>query len=164
MKPRLQSEPLIELYQWPVLHTPWNPGRRSGEPDRQQGHFKKVLEDFDLVKTVDTSQVVMEPAGVVGIFTPWNSSAGSIAIMVAPAIAAGWANRHEFAMIRGHDGQKIRGRPCHILGGPANTVRRAEGLATAARAAQSSAALKTCDFSSCTALENKETPGLSTFS
>jgi aldehyde dehydrogenase (NAD+) len=32
---------------------------------------------------------VMEPSGVVGIFTPWNSSAGSIAIKVAPAIAAG---------------------------------------------------------------------------
>src|SRR6267378_1740424 len=52
-------------------------------------HFKKVLEDFDLVKTVGTSKVVMESAGVVGIFTPWNSSAGSIAIKVAPAIAAG---------------------------------------------------------------------------
>src|SRR5258707_6155881 len=52
-------------------------------------HFKKVLEDFDLVKTVGTSKVVMEPAGVVGIFTPWNSSAGSIAIKLAPAIAAG---------------------------------------------------------------------------
>src|SRR5580698_5075922 len=52
-------------------------------------HFKKVLEDFDLVKTVGTSKVIMEPAGVVGIFTPWNSSAGSIAIKVAPAIAAG---------------------------------------------------------------------------
>jgi len=46
-------------------------------------HFKKVLEDFDLVKTVGTSKIVMEPAGVVGIFTPWNSSAGSIAIKVA---------------------------------------------------------------------------------
>src|SRR5207302_8940704 len=52
-------------------------------------HFKRVLEDTDLVKTVDTSKVVMEPADVVGIFTPWNSSAGSIAIKVAPAIAAG---------------------------------------------------------------------------
>src|SRR5580698_3111815 len=52
-------------------------------------HFKQVLEDFDLEKTVGTSKVVMEPAGVVGIFTPWNSSAGSIAIKVAPAIAAG---------------------------------------------------------------------------
>jgi aldehyde dehydrogenase (NAD+) len=52
-------------------------------------HFRRVLEDFDLVKTVGTSTVVMEPVGVVGIFTPWNSSAGSIAIKVAPAIAAG---------------------------------------------------------------------------
>ena len=52
-------------------------------------HFKEVLKDFDLVKTVGKSEVVMEPAGVVGIFTPWNSSAGSIAIKVAPAIAAG---------------------------------------------------------------------------
>src|ERR1700722_13756593 len=52
-------------------------------------HFKEVLKGFDLVKTVGTSKVVMEPAGVVGIFTPWNSSAGSIAIKVAPAIAAG---------------------------------------------------------------------------
>src|SRR5580698_6797474 len=52
-------------------------------------HFKKVLEDFDLIKTVGTSKLVMEPAGVVGIFTPWNSSAGSIAVKVAPAIAAG---------------------------------------------------------------------------
>jgi hypothetical protein len=52
-------------------------------------HFKEVLKDFDLARTVGTSEVVMEPAGVVGIFTPWNSSAGSIAIKVAPAIAAG---------------------------------------------------------------------------
>src|SRR6202522_1981595 len=52
-------------------------------------HFKEVLKDFDLERTVGTSKVVMEPAGVVGIFTPCNSSAGSIAIKVAPAIAAG---------------------------------------------------------------------------
>jgi aldehyde dehydrogenase (NAD+) len=52
-------------------------------------HFKEVLRDFDLARTVGESKVVMEPAGVVGIFTPWNSSAGSIAIEVAPAIAAG---------------------------------------------------------------------------
>src|SRR5258708_18966828 len=52
-------------------------------------HFKEVLKDFDLVKTVGKSKVVMEPAGVVGKFTPWESSAGSIAIKGAPAIAAG---------------------------------------------------------------------------
>src|SRR5258708_20179384 len=52
-------------------------------------HFKKVLEDFDLVKTVGTSKVVMQPAGVVGIFTPWNSSAAPIAIKLTPPISAG---------------------------------------------------------------------------
>jgi aldehyde dehydrogenase (NAD+) len=52
-------------------------------------HFKEVLSSFDLVKNVGKSTVVLEPAGVVAIFTPWNSSAGSIAIKVAPAIAAG---------------------------------------------------------------------------
>jgi aldehyde dehydrogenase (NAD+) len=52
-------------------------------------HFKEVLKEFDLVRTVGKSKVVLEPVGVVGIFTPWNSSAGSIAIKVAPSIAAG---------------------------------------------------------------------------
>ena len=33
-------------------------------------HFKEVLKDFDLARTVGTSKVVMELAGVVGIFTP----------------------------------------------------------------------------------------------
>src|SRR5260221_7381081 len=51
-------------------------------------HFKKVLEDFDLEKTVGKSKVVMEPAGVAGIFTPWNSSDGSISSKGGPAIAA----------------------------------------------------------------------------
>src|SRR5271156_961538 len=52
-------------------------------------HFKDVLKTFALTEVVGSSQVVLEPMGVVGIFTPWNSSAGSIAIKVAPAIAAG---------------------------------------------------------------------------
>src|SRR6266436_1829047 len=52
-------------------------------------HFKETLQEFDLAQVVGTSQVLLEPVGVVGIFTPWNSSAGSIAIKVAPALAAG---------------------------------------------------------------------------
>src|ERR1700757_3458447 len=52
-------------------------------------HFKDVLKTFDLTEVVGSSQVVLEPVGVVGIFTPWNSSAGSIAIKGAPALAAG---------------------------------------------------------------------------
>src|SRR6202051_1010936 len=52
-------------------------------------HFKGVLQDFDLTTTVGTSKTVFEPVGVVAIFTPWNSSAGSIAVKLAPAIASG---------------------------------------------------------------------------
>jgi aldehyde dehydrogenase (NAD+) len=52
-------------------------------------HFKSVLEKFEQTEVVGNSQVVLEPVGVVGIFTPWNSSAGSIAVKVAPAIASG---------------------------------------------------------------------------
>src|SRR5882757_1452069 len=37
-------------------------------------HFKDVLKKFDLTEVVGSSQVVLEPMGVVGIFTPWNSS------------------------------------------------------------------------------------------
>src|ERR1700691_5317006 len=51
-------------------------------------HFKEVLRDFDLARTVGTSKVVMEPAGVVGIFTPLNSSACLIAVKAAPATPA----------------------------------------------------------------------------
>ncbi len=50
---------------------------------------KKVMEDHAFVKTVNTSKVVLEPVGVVGIITPWNSSAWFIANKVATAIAAG---------------------------------------------------------------------------
>ena len=50
---------------------------------------KKVMEDHAFVKTVGVSKVVLEPVGVVGIITPWNSSAWFIANKVATAIAAG---------------------------------------------------------------------------
>lgn len=50
---------------------------------------KKVMDEHDFVKTVNTAEVVLEPVGVVGIITPWNSSAWFIANKVATAIAAG---------------------------------------------------------------------------
>lgn len=50
---------------------------------------KKVMDDHAFVKTVGVSKVVLEPVGVVGIITPWNSSAFFIANKVATAIAAG---------------------------------------------------------------------------
>lgn len=52
-------------------------------------NYKKVLEDFDFSRTVGTSQVIMEPLGVVGIITPWNANAAFICNKLATAIAAG---------------------------------------------------------------------------
>src|SRR6202161_83026 len=39
-------------------------------------HFKEVLKDFDLARTVGTSRVVMEPAGGGGEFSPWALEGG----------------------------------------------------------------------------------------
>ncbi|MFC4211624.1 aldehyde dehydrogenase family protein [Pedobacter lithocola] len=52
-------------------------------------HVKATLNDYQLVQTIGQSQVFFEPVGVVAIFTPWNSSAGSMHIKLAPALAAG---------------------------------------------------------------------------
>ncbi|GAB3921580.1 hypothetical protein GCM10028827_05050 [Mucilaginibacter myungsuensis] len=49
----------------------------------------KLLENYAFTKQVNESTVVMEPVGVSALFTPWNAVAGSIAIKVAAAIAAG---------------------------------------------------------------------------
>lgn len=52
-------------------------------------HVISVVKEYEFEKTFGYSRVVFEPVGVVGIFTPWNSSAGSIHIKMAPALAAG---------------------------------------------------------------------------
>lgn len=48
-----------------------------------------VIKDYPFTKKVHESTVVMEPVGVAALFTPWNSTAGSIAVKVAAALAAG---------------------------------------------------------------------------
>lgn len=52
-------------------------------------HAQKTLEDFDFVRTMGSSQVYLEPVGVVGIITPWNANASFICNKLAAAIAAG---------------------------------------------------------------------------
>lgn len=52
-------------------------------------YFQKVLDTFEFERTVGDSRVVMEPVGVTVILTAWNSSAGSICVKLAAAIAAG---------------------------------------------------------------------------
>jgi aldehyde dehydrogenase (NAD+) len=49
----------------------------------------RTLEQFDLRRRIGTADVVMEPVGVVGLITPWNSNAGFICSKLAYALAAG---------------------------------------------------------------------------
>jgi aldehyde dehydrogenase (NAD+) len=49
----------------------------------------RTLEQFDLRRQIGTADVVMEPVGVVGLITPWNSNAGFICSKLAYALAAG---------------------------------------------------------------------------
>lgn len=49
----------------------------------------KVLEAFSFVREAGTAKVVMQPLGVAGLITPWNSDAGFICGKLAAALAAG---------------------------------------------------------------------------
>jgi aldehyde dehydrogenase (NAD+) len=49
----------------------------------------RTLEKFDLRRQIGTAEVIMEPVGVVGLITPWNSNAGFICSKLAYALAAG---------------------------------------------------------------------------
>lgn len=49
----------------------------------------QVMENYPFRSKVNESTVVMEPVGVSALFTPWNSSSGSIAVKVAAALSAG---------------------------------------------------------------------------
>jgi aldehyde dehydrogenase (NAD+) len=49
----------------------------------------KTLEGYDFIRRLNTTEVVMEPLGVVGLITPWNANIGFICNKLAMAIAAG---------------------------------------------------------------------------
>jgi len=49
----------------------------------------EAMETFDFERQLGTARVVMQPAGVVGLITPWNSNAGFICGKLAAALAAG---------------------------------------------------------------------------
>jgi aldehyde dehydrogenase (NAD+) len=49
----------------------------------------KVLDNYEFVRRMGTADVVMQPLGVAGLITPWNSNAGFICGKLAGAIAAG---------------------------------------------------------------------------
>jgi aldehyde dehydrogenase (NAD+) len=49
----------------------------------------KVLEDYAFTRRAGIADVVMQPLGVAGLITPWNSDAGFICGKLAAALAAG---------------------------------------------------------------------------
>jgi aldehyde dehydrogenase (NAD+) len=79
------KEATVEEYGAPTQRAIWS-NRIAAESFL---HFKKVLVDYDFEKQAGNSKVIMEPLGVVAIFTAWNSNSGSICVKLAAAIAAG---------------------------------------------------------------------------
>jgi aldehyde dehydrogenase (NAD+) len=49
----------------------------------------KVLQDYAFTRRAGSAEVVMQPLGVAGLITPWNSDAGFICGKLAAALAAG---------------------------------------------------------------------------
>jgi len=79
------SVAIIEEYGGPTQRAIW--GARYAAQTFLNA--KLTMENFDFVRTVSKSKVLMMPLGVVGIITPWNASAGFVAGKLAMAIAAG---------------------------------------------------------------------------
>jgi aldehyde dehydrogenase (NAD+) len=52
-------------------------------------YAQQTLKDFDFERKMGSSQVYLEPIGVVAIITPWNANASFICNKLATAIAAG---------------------------------------------------------------------------
>jgi aldehyde dehydrogenase (NAD+) len=51
--------------------------------------MRKTLESYEFVRNINRSRLAMEPIGVVGLITPWNSNAGFITGKFSAALAAG---------------------------------------------------------------------------
>ncbi len=47
------------------------------------------IRNFEFEQTINSSKVLLQPVGIVGIITPWNASNSSVCSKVATAIAAG---------------------------------------------------------------------------
>ncbi|MGF6755952.1 aldehyde dehydrogenase family protein [Paraburkholderia sp. GAS42] len=76
---------IVEEYGAPVSRAGWMAAHASSV----LREAAKVLHDYAFVRQMGTAQVVMQPLGVAGLITPWNSDAGFICGKLAAAIAAG---------------------------------------------------------------------------
>lgn len=78
-------EAIVEEYGAPVSRGRWMAQHASNV----LLEAAKVLEDYAFVRPAGAAKVVMQPLGVAGLITPWNSDAGFICGKLAAALAAG---------------------------------------------------------------------------
>ncbi len=76
---------IVEEYGAPIARSTW---MATGAADAFLS-AAATLKDFPLTRQIGTAEVVMEPVGVVGLITPWNSNCGFICSKLSMAIAAG---------------------------------------------------------------------------
>lgn len=79
------TEAVIEEYGAPMSRARWMAAHASNV----LLDAAKVLESYDFTLRAGIADVVMQPLGVAGLITPWNSDAGFICGKLAAAIAAG---------------------------------------------------------------------------
>ena len=78
-------EAIVEEYGAPVSRGRWMAQHASNV----LLDAAKVLEEYAFVRRAGTADVVMQPLGVAGLITPWNSDAGFVCGKLAAALAAG---------------------------------------------------------------------------
>jgi aldehyde dehydrogenase (NAD+) len=78
-------EAIIEEYGAPVSRGRWMAQHASSVLIEAA----KVLENYEFTRRAGTAEVVMQPLGVAGLITPWNSDTGFICGKLAAALAAG---------------------------------------------------------------------------
>jgi len=76
---------IILEYGAPLTRATWMAGHAS----HSFLEAARTVEKFELRPTIGTADVILEPVGVVGLITPWNSDAGFICGKLAYALAAG---------------------------------------------------------------------------
>ncbi|MGC7406163.1 aldehyde dehydrogenase family protein [Pandoraea pneumonica] len=76
---------IVEEYGAPISRAGWM-AKHASDVLLQAA---KVLENYSFTRTAGTAEVVMQPLGVAGLITPWNSDAGFICGKLAAALSAG---------------------------------------------------------------------------
>ncbi len=79
------TDAIVEEYGAPVTRARW----MAEYAPSCFATMAQALEGFALERRVGTATVVMQPVGVVGLITPWNSNAGFICNKLAHAVAVG---------------------------------------------------------------------------